>query len=784
MKSKYKFFAYILVFSLIFPIVTKINVFAQKKEKNVLVLKSYNDGDQWEDDMQDIISATFSKYNENININFENMDSRQINSPKFFEYLKKFLKSKYNNHKFDAIITCDNDAFNFACQNHEELFKNVPVVFCGVNNYEDEMIKDKPYITGVAEVVDIKGTLDKSLKIFKKITTVGVVTDNTVTGVINKELIKKIEGNYKNIKFVYINYDKMMDVRREIIKLPRKNTMVFIEGAFMNQSGEYINLSKAAQILSNENNIPFVSCWDFYLNHGIVGGNITESKFQGIKAVELTMRVLNGESPNTIPVINELHSNYVYDYNLLKKFNIDVEPSDCTIINKPKNNYNIPKTIVWVGVYATICFLTFAIIVLLISNMKRKNAEENSKSREKQLRLLIDTTPDLICFKDGEGRIIEANKAIIDFFAIDTSLGESSFKGKSGEDVPLLIEGNRKILCDMEKNDKIAWSSGKIYRNEECIKDASGKSHYFDAIRVPLYYENGNHKGILLMKRDITENKINSRNKELLRETMEYDRIKTEFFANISHELRTPINVMFSTIQLMDLYLKKGYIIDNGGELKKKNHSLKQNCFRLLRLINNLIDITKIDAGFFKLHLRNDDIVSIVEDITLSVAEYIENKGINLIFDTDVEERNIVFDADKIERIMLNLLSNAVKFTEPRGKILVNLIDGNDFISISVKDTGIGIPLDKQEMIFERFRQVDKTLARNKEGSGIGLSLVKSLVELHMGTVEVNSMPGFGSEFIIKIPVGLKAENNIEPREIKSQEKVEKIKIEFSDIYN
>jgi signal transduction histidine kinase len=213
---------------------------------------------------------------------------------------------------------------------------------------------------------------------------------------------------------------------------------------------------------------------------------------------------------------------------------------------------------------------------------------------------------------------------------------------------------------------------------------------------------------------------------------------------------------------------------------------MRQNCYRLIRLIANLIDITKIDAGYLQLNPRNCDIVSIVEDIALSVADYIEEKNISLIFDTEVEEKVISCDPDKIERIILNLLSNAIKFTPEGGHVLVNMYDRGDKVIISVKDTGIGIPEDMTDLIFERFIQVDKTSTRAKEGSGIGLALVKSLVEMHSGSVSVKSKLGEGSEFIVEIPaVSLtEAEEFKDYNFANENHNVDKISIEFSDIYN
>jgi signal transduction histidine kinase len=266
---------------------------------------------------------------------------------------------------------------------------------------------------------------------------------------------------------------------------------------------------------------------------------------------------------------------------------------------------------------------------------------------------------------------------------------------------------------------------------------------------------------------------------------MEHDRVKTEFFANISHELKTPINVIFSSLQLYESNLRGCLERNITSNCHKYINSMKQNCYRLLRLANNLIDITKIDVGYFEIHKTNSNIINLIENITLSVANYIESKGLSLIFDTDIEEKIIACDPDKIERIILNLLSNALKFTEPGGEIMVSIENGIENICIKVKDTGIGILEENLNSIFERFVQVDRSLTRNHEGSGIGLSIVKALVELHDGTIYANSQIGHGTEIIIHIPCELveEADNLNSMSNSTEKNNVEKISIEFSDIY-
>ncbi|OGO77412.1 MAG: hypothetical protein A2Y23_08395 [Clostridiales bacterium GWB2_37_7] len=210
---------------------------------------------------------------------------------------------------------------------------------------------------------------------------------------------------------------------------------------------------------------------------------------------------------------------------------------------------------------------------------------------------------------------------------------------------------------------------------------------------------------------------------------------------------------------------------------------MKQNCFRLLRLVNNLIDISKIDAKSFELHLRNCNIVSIIKEITMSVSDYIENKGIRLVFDTDIEEKIMDCDDEKIERIILNLLSNAIKFTPKGGGIFVNVYNKDEGLYIKIEDNGIGIPENKQSQIFQRFCQIDAMFTRQHEGSGIGLNLVKSLVEMHGGTITFESKIGVGTSFCINLPYRKVEEKVVQYSALGKQAHIERINVEFSDIY-
>lgn len=257
--------------------------------------------------------------------------------------------------------------------------------------------------------------------------------------------------------------------------------------------------------------------------------------------------------------------------------------------------------------------------------------------------------------------------------------------------------------------------------------------------------------------------------------------VNNNFFTNLSHELKTPVNIIYSLIQLMST-LKN----DNDNSIKecfvKYEKTLKQNCLRILKLINNLIDITKIDSGIGKLDLVLLDIVPFIEDLAFSIVPFANHKNINIIFDTNIEKLYLKVDPYAFERILLNLLSNAIKFNDINGNVFITIHCNDESVDIIVRDDGIGVPDIFIDNLFDRFYKVDTTLSRKYEGSGVGLSITKSLVELHSGTIRINEYYKNGTEFIVNMPIP--NQKNID---IKNKYDYfiddEKILREFSDIY-
>lgn len=245
--------------------------------------------------------------------------------------------------------------------------------------------------------------------------------------------------------------------------------------------------------------------------------------------------------------------------------------------------------------------------------------------------------------------------------------------------------------------------------------------------------------------------------KEQAEKLEEMDKIKSRFFANISHEFRTPLTLIMSPLEQM-------LRLSRNDTLKKSYHLMLRNAQQLLTLINRLLELSRFDSGEMKLRAACQNIVTLLKNVIPAFQEVARQRKLTLDFHSPKDEILLYVDVEKMEEVMYNLLSNAVKFTPPGGRISVSLSTEQQFVGLTVKDTGAGIPQEYLGNIFDRFFQAGRTKDKTGQGTGIGLSLTKEIILLHHGKIEVYS--GEGTEFVISLPIG---KDHLSPEEVEPE---------------
>lgn len=416
-----------------------------------------------------------------------------------------------------------------------------------------------------------------------------------------------------------------------------------------------------------------------------------------------------------------------------------------------------------------------------IMTLKRKEYRKNRKYLKKKIRELNELENLL-------------TREEVFFNKIVSAIGDYLFL--FNEDKLFYINNNALKLLSLNNREDILFKSmdevkemigkRKIYDKESiCLenyseiifKDQDGEFQDGEIYTINF----GDDYSILIIK-DVTKRNNAFRLNKYLMKQLEEENIKGEFFTNICHELRTPINVINSALQLNDLNIKN----ENIKSIERNNLVIRQNCLRLIRTINNFIDTNKISEGHMDTLIMAYNIVEVVENVLDASSRYIKKKNISFIFDPDFEEIFIAFDKDLLERVILNILSNSVKYGKVNGKVYIRIYFEEENLVIMIENDGDIIGFDEQKYIFDKFTKNNKALNRTQEGSGLGLYISKSLMKIMGGDLKVEINESKGNQFKLYFyDVELFKENERIELELNNEyyNLLEKVEIEFSDIY-
>jgi PAS domain S-box-containing protein len=375
-----------------------------------------------------------------------------------------------------------------------------------------------------------------------------------------------------------------------------------------------------------------------------------------------------------------------------------------------------------------------------------RRVEEELRRNEAQLRDILHQSITAVFVKDLEGRFVMINHK----FEVLFGMTEAEVKGKTDYDISA-----KEIADAVWANDQIVIATDRPHQFEERIVAVDGPIDFI-SVKFLLRDESGRPYAICGIATDITERKkAEAEREELLaqehaaREAAEHmARAKDEFLALVSHELRSPLNAILGNATLLRHSGLDANVVKRAVDIIERSGKAQ------LQLIEDLLDKARVIIGKLRLDLGPVDLVSVIELAVQTIQPAADAKGISIETDLPSEIGPITGDPTRLQQVLWNLLSNAVKFTSQEGRIKVRLerIDPN--ICITVSDTGKGISPDFLPLVFERFQQADASSAKRQGGLGLGLALVKYLVELHGGTVEVESAgEGQGATFKVMLPV-------------------------------
>lgn len=361
-------------------------------------------------------------------------------------------------------------------------------------------------------------------------------------------------------------------------------------------------------------------------------------------------------------------------------------------------------------------------------------------------RQLINNTPDIICFKDGEGKWLLANEADLELF----HLTEVDYFGKTDQQLAEFThEVYKQAFLTCIETDEKCWEKANISRSDELIEKPDGTKVILDVIKIPVFNEDGSRKNLIVLGRDVTARRnMESDLIDAKQKAEESDKLKSNFLATMSHELRTPLNAVIGFANLI-------YEEDNIDEIHDYSRIIHNNSKMLLNLIEDVFDVSLIESDQIQIDQRKFDLIKAIREVyeifpmELNMLDKLD-LDFKLIFDRD--SFDFFGDEFRIKQILTNLIRNALKFTK-KGFIHLELKIVEHYIDLKVIDSGIGISKEKMSEIFGLFRQVEEGSKRSFGGAGLGLSISKRLAKMMNGDILVESEINKGSTFTLRLPI-------------------------------
>jgi len=394
----------LISYALLLLLVLCQSAMSAENRQRILCLHSYDPSYEWQKSMDTAIDRTLLNAVPDIEIYHEYMDVLRIPDPAFQVDLFNYLKSKYRDIQFNVILASDNNALNFLLNYRDWLMGPVPVVFLGINNYSQYMLRNQPFFTGVAEDVDMAETLKTAIHLMPNIRRFIVYGSWNTTFFENISLLKQVvsENNLplEIQQAVNIPISQML---AQVSGLKNDEAVIFLSQV-LDDDGKVMPFVKSIRMISQVSPVPVLSFWDYMLGNGVLGGKLVSGQFQGETAARLALQILNGENPKSIPVIEKSPNRFMFDYVQLKRFSIPLGalPKNSLVINQPESFINRNKTAV-LTVLSILCVLIAIIGVLSSTIIRRKQAEKRLRDSEAKQSTMIANISDVIAIIDMDG---------------------------------------------------------------------------------------------------------------------------------------------------------------------------------------------------------------------------------------------------------------------------------------------------------------------------------------------------------------------------------------------
>jgi len=704
-------------------LITSSSLFA----KEVLLLHSYHKGYAWSDEISNTIEKKLFPY-PNIELSTYYMDTKRITSPSYLDTLFLLYKEKFSKRKFDLIIVSDNDAFDFAIKYKDTLFKNLPILFCGINNFDKQSFYTnnlQKKMSGILENVDLERNFELILKLHPNTKNLLILNDTSNTGLALKKDLKPIIKKYRSqVKIEYIDNMKIQEIEKKVSHLNKDSIILFLLFS-KDKQGQYFTYKKGLQKIKKHSKVPIYGVWDFYLKYGLVGGILSSSVTQGETVSKMAIDILeHNRALQNIPIVFHSENRYIFNYEEIQRFNISL-PSSLplyTYINKPKSIYEEYTEFVLLSLISII-ILSILVVVMKINISQRKVLQKELQNRIKFDKVLLNTIPNAFYYKNKDGKILGCNQAFAELFQTT----QKNVVGQTAHDIY-----SYEIALHNENIDKKLLQT--LGRNDSEITLHFPNSTMKHIVLKKAVYLNTDKTigGIVCIMDDITER---LQQKQFLIQQGKLAEMG-DMIAGVAHQWNEPLVELSAQVQ----DIQTSYLLDELENLDINtfvNDSMIQIKY-MSKTLSDFRNFLKPSTKKVLFCIKNsfDEIFEII-----GKQIFYCNIDVEIVYDKNNSTQNIYGYENEFKQVLLNIINNAKnKITEKekkqdkRFKITIKVQSDTQNTIIKIIDNGGNIDSKIIVNIFDPY------FTTKKDGTGFGLYMAKVIIEDKMnGTIDVEN---------------------------------------------
>ncbi len=722
------------------------------KHPHVLVINSYHAGFSWTLDQNAAFAEAIRIQRPEAQLFVEFMDVKRVGESNLQESFARMLSRKYEGMRFDLVYATDDVALQFAQSYSSRLWpKGMPIIASGINNHPLLDATLHPTTRGIIETQGAAEALKLCLEQNPKARQIVMIADHTEVG---REIAQQVEGELRRqteLPLIRVPTGTKAETLQFISHFD-SDTIFLLALYVVDGANNYFEPVELADEIGARAKGPVYVFNDIY-THGrnCVGGYVNIGRDHGMAAGQLALMVLNGVPVNELNSLNEAPQRWVFSYPALVRHGISTStlPEGSILRLKPQNFFT-RNPLLALALFLGISAQTTLILYLLASIRRRHAATKELSRNEAQLRMLVERSPVAISIADKDGNTVLINRLYKEMIGFDIS------------EIPNVHRIRELILPDPEYRAKVLATIE--HKKRKCIQTGSS----MEPVEYRLVTKYGTVLEVEMLIAEVGEytfritQDVTQRNRVMreLKATTDAARMaseaKSRFLANVSHEIRTPMNGIMGMVQL----LRETPI---SPDQRDYIDTIQDSCDLLVSVINDILDLSKIEYGSMTLDKAPVDLCSFLRGIVSLANPSAESRGLAFVHEISVGlPPAIECDANRLRQVLMNMIINASKFTD-KGSITLRVSASGragetGSLHFCIEDTGIGIPPDQLERIFEPFIQADNSATRRHGGTGLGLSICRRLVTMMGGQIEVKSELGKGSSFSFSIRAPFLAE--------------------------